>query len=182
MARKSEQIILDQDIVENTMEDVMHNSFMTYAEYVIMERALPRAEDGLKPVQRRILYTLYTLGLTPDKPYKKSARIVGEALGKYHPHGDTSVYDAIVDDADAITVEKLGDVNVVKNPAGNATLSDGLVNILDVQYVQNHVLSQTYDARADIDQNGVVNVLDIVEIQRYIIFAQTYAEMVATAQ
>ena len=93
-----------------------------------------------------------------------------------------SVYEAITVDADAITVEKLGDANVAKNPAGNVVLSDGLVNILDVQYVQNHVLSQTYDARADIDQNGVVNVLDIVEIQRYIIFAQTYAEMVATAQ
>lgn len=92
----------------------------------------------------------------------------------------TSVYDAIVDDADAITVEKLGDVNVVKNPAGNAALSDGLVNILDVQYVQNHVLSETYDARADINQDGIVNVLDIVEIQRYIIFAQTYAQMVAS--
>ena len=69
---------------------------MTYAEYVTLERALPRVEDGLKPVQRRILYTMYDLGILPDKPFKKSARIVGEALGKYHPHGDTSVYDAMV--------------------------------------------------------------------------------------
>src|SRR5690554_254444 len=69
---------------------------MPYAEYVILERALPRVEDGLKPVQRRILYTMNELGLSPDKPYKKSARIVGDALGKYHPHGDTSIYDAMV--------------------------------------------------------------------------------------
>jgi DNA gyrase subunit A len=69
---------------------------MPYAEYVILERALPRVEDGLKPVQRRILYTMMELGLTPDKPHRKSARIVGDTLGKYHPHGDTSVYDAMV--------------------------------------------------------------------------------------
>src|SRR5690554_4909635 len=69
---------------------------MPYAEYVILERALPRVEDGLKPVQRRILYTMNELGLSPDKPYKKSARIVGDALGKYQPHGDTSIYDAMV--------------------------------------------------------------------------------------
>lgn len=74
----------------------MHDSIMPYAEYVIMERALPRVEDGLKPVQRRILYTMYELDLSPDKPYRKSARIVGDTLGKYHPHGDTSVYDAMV--------------------------------------------------------------------------------------
>lgn len=96
MAKKTKQIIFDENIVENTLEDVMHNAFMTYSEYVILERALPRVEDGLKPVQRRILYTMYTLKLDPDKPFKKSARIVGEALGKYHPHGDSSVYDAMV--------------------------------------------------------------------------------------
>ena len=69
---------------------------LPYAEYVILDRALPRVEDGLKPVQRRILYTMYDMGLTPDKPHKKSARIVGDCMGKYHPHGDSSVYDAMV--------------------------------------------------------------------------------------
>ncbi len=96
MGKKTKQVIYDEHIIENSMEDTMHQSFMTYAEYVILERALPRVEDGLKPVQRRILYAMSELGLTPDKPYKKSARIVGECLGKYHPHGDTSVYDAMV--------------------------------------------------------------------------------------
>jgi DNA gyrase subunit A len=79
-----------------SMSEMMHNSMIPFAEYVIMDRALPRVEDGLKPVQRRILYTMLELGLTPDKPHRKSARIVGDCLGKYHPHGDSSVYDAMV--------------------------------------------------------------------------------------
>ncbi len=85
-----------ETILERTMDDVMHGSMMPYAEHVILERALPRVEDGLKPVQRRILYTMMELGLAPDKPHRKSARIVGDCLGKYHPHGDSSVYDAMV--------------------------------------------------------------------------------------
>lgn len=83
-------------IIVQTMEEVMHNSMMPYAEYVIMDRAIPRVEDGLKPVQRRILYTMLELSLMPDKPHRKSARIVGDCLGKYHPHGDSSVYEAMV--------------------------------------------------------------------------------------
>lgn len=85
-----------ETILTKGMDAVMHDSMIPYAEYVIMERALPRIEDGLKPVQRRILYTMMELGLSPDKPHRKSARIVGDCLGKYHPHGDTSVYDAMV--------------------------------------------------------------------------------------
>ena len=83
-------------IIQRPMEEVMHISMIPYAEHVILERALPRVEDGLKPVQRRILFTLNELGVTPDKPHKKCARIVGDCLGKYHPHGDSSVYDAMV--------------------------------------------------------------------------------------
>ena len=83
-------------ILQTTVEDVMHQSMIPYAEHVILERALPRVEDGLKPVQRRILYTMSELGTTPDKPHRKCARIVGDCLGKYHPHGDSSVYDALV--------------------------------------------------------------------------------------
>ena len=85
-----------EKVVIRCMEDVMHNSMIPYAEHVILERALPRVEDGLKPVQRRILFTMMGLGVTPDKPHRKSARIVGDCLGKYHPHGDSSVYDAMV--------------------------------------------------------------------------------------
>ncbi|MBQ7486536.1 MAG: DNA topoisomerase 4 subunit A [Clostridia bacterium] len=84
------------EIIQKPMDEVMHLSMLPYAEHVILERALPRVEDGLKPVQRRILFTLHELGVTPDKPHKKCARIVGDCLGKYHPHGDSSVYDAMV--------------------------------------------------------------------------------------
>lgn len=98
MSKKKElpPIGMDKNILQRSMDDVMHESMIPYAEHVILERALPRVEDGLKPVQRRILYTMLGLGVTPDKPHRKSARIVGDCLGKYHPHGDTSVYDAMV--------------------------------------------------------------------------------------
>ena len=82
-------------IMQKTMESVMHASMMPYSEHVILDRALPRVEDGLKPVQRRILYTMQELSLSPDKPHRKCARIVGDCLGKYHPHGDSSVYGAL---------------------------------------------------------------------------------------
>ena len=94
---RQDNFIQNKDnVIKAPLEEVMHNSIMPYAEFVIMERALPRVEDGLKPVQRRILYTMYELGTMPDKPYRKSARIVGDTMGKYHPHGDTSIYDAMV--------------------------------------------------------------------------------------
>ncbi len=93
--KDSDQIVFSQEIVQKTMEDVMHDSMMPYSEHVILERALPRVEDGLKPVQRRILFTMHELGITSDKPHRKCARIVGDCLGKYHPHGDSSVYDAL---------------------------------------------------------------------------------------
>ena len=83
-------------IFEISLDTVLHSSMMPYAEHVILDRALPRVEDGLKPVQRRILYAMYEMGLTHDKPHRKCAKIVGECLGKYHPHGDSSVYDALV--------------------------------------------------------------------------------------
>ncbi len=94
MPSKNEAVA--SEITPVSMSDMMHDSMIPFAEYVIMDRALPRVEDGLKPVQRRILYTMLELGLTPDKPHRKSARIVGDTLGKYHPHGDSSVYDAMV--------------------------------------------------------------------------------------
>ena len=96
MAKKNDQIIDNSIILSQTMESVMHDSMIPYSEHVILERALPRVEDGLKPVQRRILYVMYEQGLTPDKPFKKSANIVGETMAKYHPHGDSSIYGAMV--------------------------------------------------------------------------------------
>ena len=93
--KDNQKLIRTEEIIQKTMEDVMHDSMIPYSEHVILERALPRVEDGLKPVQRRILYTMHELGNTPDKPHRKCARIVGDCLGKYHPHGDSSVYDAL---------------------------------------------------------------------------------------
>ena len=86
----------EKGIILSSLDEVLKNSMIPYAENVILDRALPRVEDGLKPVQRRILYAMHEMGLTPDKSYKKCAKIVGEVLGKYHPHGDSSVYGAIV--------------------------------------------------------------------------------------
>lgn len=88
------------------LEKVLHSSMLPYAEFVILDRALPRVEDGLKPVQRRILYTMHEMGLTPDKPHKKCARIVGDCMGKYHPHGDSSVYGAMVNMAQDFNMGK----------------------------------------------------------------------------
>ena len=85
-----------QKIVPVNLEEEMKKSFISYAMATIISRALPDVRDGLKPVHRRILYSMHELGLTPDKPYKKSVRIVGDVLGKYHPHGDSAVYDAMV--------------------------------------------------------------------------------------
>ena len=86
----------NSNIIEHEIYDEMKNSYIDYAMSVIVGRALPDVRDGLKPVHRRILYGMHSLGITPDKPHKKSARIVGEVMGKYHPHGDSSIYDAMV--------------------------------------------------------------------------------------
>ena len=86
----------DQVITTSNLVDEMERSYIEYAMSVIVGRALPDVRDGLKPVHRRILYTMYESGLTSDKPFKKSATCVGDVLGKYHPHGDSSVYDAMV--------------------------------------------------------------------------------------
>ncbi len=91
-----ENLIEDTKIIQHEIHDEMKNSYIDYAMSVIIGRALPDVRDGLKPVHRRILYGMSELGVTPDKPHKKSARIVGEVMGKYHPHGDSSIYDAMV--------------------------------------------------------------------------------------
>ena len=86
----------DERIVSISRHQEMQRSYLEYAMSVIVGRALPDVRDGLKPVQRRILFAMHELGLTPDRPYRKCARVVGDVLGKYHPHGDQAVYDALV--------------------------------------------------------------------------------------
>lgn len=86
----------DSRIIKTEYSEEMQKSFIDYAMSVIIARALPDVRDGLKPVQRRTLYDMHTLGIRYDRPYRKSARIVGDTMGKYHPHGDSSIYEALV--------------------------------------------------------------------------------------
>ncbi|MEO0490557.1 MAG: DNA gyrase subunit A, partial [Cyanobacteria bacterium J06659_2] len=95
MARQLNMLSPGQVIVTSLHSEVQR-SYLEYAMSVIVGRALPDVRDGLKPVHRRILYAMHELGLTPDRPFRKCARVVGDVLGKYHPHGDQAVYDALV--------------------------------------------------------------------------------------
>ncbi len=101
----------EENIIQLDFSEEMKTSYRDYAMSVIVSRALPDVRDGLKPVQRRILYAMKELGLSPDKPHRKSARIVGDTMGKYHPHGDSSIYDALV--------------HMTENYSLNAPLVDG---------------------------------------------------------
>ena len=94
--KKTESTVQHRQIIETPLEEIMGDRFGSYSKYIIQDRALPDARDGLKPVQRRILYAMYTDGNRFDKGYRKSAKTVGLVIGNYHPHGDTSVYDAMV--------------------------------------------------------------------------------------
>ena len=87
---------MSEQIIKTEFSDVMQKSYIDYAMSVICQRALRDVRDGLKPVQRRVLYAMQELGLSADKPHRKSARIVGDTMGKYHPHGDSSIYEALV--------------------------------------------------------------------------------------
>src|ERR1700751_2214801 len=87
---------VDKNTIVVTIEDEMRGAYLDYAMSVIVGRALPDVRDGLKPVHRRVLYAMYDMGNTHNKPYKKSARVIGDVIGKYHPHGDVAVYDTIV--------------------------------------------------------------------------------------
>ena len=86
----------EEIIIKTEYSDVMQKSYIDYAMSVIVARALPDVRDGLKPVQRRTLYDMHELGIRSDRPYRKCARIVGDTMGKYHPHGDSSIYEALV--------------------------------------------------------------------------------------
>jgi len=102
------------------IDSEMQQAYLDYAMSVIVSRALPDARDGLKPVHRRILYSMYTMGLRPDSEFKKSARIVGEVLGKYHPHGDVAVYEAMVRMAQEFSTR-----NILVEGQGNFGSVDG---------------------------------------------------------
>lgn len=140
---------VNEKIFETSLSDVLHGSMMPYAEHVIMDRALPRVEDGLKPVQRRILYTMYEMGLTPDKPHKKCAKIVGDCLGKYHPHGDSSVYDALVRMAQNFNMR-----STLINGHGNFGTVDG-DSAAAYRYTEARLEPISYELLKDIDKETV---------------------------
>lgn len=150
MAKAKEENFVDNSkIYDVVFEDVMHDSMLPYSEYVILDRALPRVEDGLKPVQRRILYSMYEMGLGPEKPFKKSARIVGDCMGKYHPHGDSSIYGAIVNMAQDFSMRmKLIDGH------GNFGSVDG-DGAAAMRYTEARMSPLAMELLRDIDKNTV---------------------------
>ncbi len=136
-------------IIVQTMEDVMRDSMIPYSEAVILDRALPRVEDGLKPVQRRILFTMHQLGITPDKPYRKSARIVGDCLGKLHPHGDSSIYLAMVRMAQNFNMG-----SILVDGHGNFGSIDG-DGAAAMRYTEARLTPLALELLRDIDKNTV---------------------------
>ncbi|HOY46944.1 MAG TPA: DNA gyrase subunit A, partial [Candidatus Dojkabacteria bacterium] len=136
--------VADRNIVEE-----MRTSYINYAMSVIVARALPDVRDGLKPVQRRILYAMNKLGFTPDKGYKKSARTVGEVIGKYHPHGDTAVYDAMVRMAQPFSYRYL-----LIDGQGNFGSVDG-DSAAAMRYTEAKLHKNSLEIINDIDKNTV---------------------------
>src|SRR5574342_1230460 len=131
------------------IDQEMQQAYLSYAMSVIVARALPDARDGLKPVHRRILYAMYDMGLRPDTPYKKSARIVGEVLGKYHPHGDSAVYDAMARMAQDFSMRYL-----LVDGQGNFGSIDGDAPAA-MRYTEARLAAIAMDLMADIEKNTV---------------------------
>ncbi|MEI7942653.1 MAG: DNA gyrase subunit A, partial [Candidatus Riflemargulisbacteria bacterium] len=137
------------NIKEVNIEDEMKASYIEYAMSVIVGRALPDVRDGLKPVHRRILYAMYEQGITHDKPYKKSVRVVGDVLGKYHPHGDTAVYDSMVRMAQEFSLRY-----PMIDGQGNFGSVDG-DNAAAMRYTEARMSKIAAEMLADIDKNTV---------------------------
>ncbi|HEY5560334.1 MAG TPA: DNA topoisomerase IV subunit A [Clostridiaceae bacterium] len=144
---------MDKNIVKVALEEVMPDNYLPYAVEVAKDRALPDVRDGLKPVHRRILYGAYMLKAMPDKPYYKSARIVGDILGKYHPHGDTSVYDAMV-----ILAQNFSTRLPLIDGHGNWGSVDG-DNAAAMRYTEARLSKASLEMLRDIDKD----VVDMVE-------------------
>lgn len=140
---------MNEKIIPQPVEDEMRHSYIDYAMSVIVGRALPDVRDGLKPVHRRILYAMNELGLVHNKPYKKSARIVGEVLGKYHPHGDTAVYDTLVR-----LVQDFSLRYPLVDGQGNFGSIDG-DNAAAMRYTEARLDAVSAEILSDIDKNTV---------------------------
>ncbi|NPB06546.1 MAG: DNA topoisomerase 4 subunit A [Aquificae bacterium] len=146
----------EERVVEVPIEEEVKQAYIDYAMSVIVGRAIPDVRDGLKPVQRRILYSMYEMGLMPDKPFKKSARVVGEVLGKYHPHGDQAVYDALVRMAQDFTMRYpliLGQGNfgsVDGDPPAQMRYTEAKLSPLAVEMLQD-IEKETVDFQPNFD-------------------------------
>ena len=140
---------LAKEIIRVNIEDEMRQSYLDYAMSVIVGRALPDVRDGLKPVHRRVLFAMNELGNVYNKPYKKSARVVGDVIGKYHPHGDASVYDAIVRMAQPFSLRYM-----LVDGQGNFGSVDG-DNAAAMRYTEVRMAKLTHELLADIDKETV---------------------------
>ncbi|MGN1028712.1 MAG: DNA gyrase subunit A, partial [Bacilli bacterium] len=149
MAKKVNEIPRDNNIIPILLEEAMPDNFLPYAIEVVKDRALPDVRDGLKPVHRRILYGAYQLKAFPDKPYYKSARIVGDILGKYHPHGDTSVYDAMV-----IMAQNFSTKEILIDGHGNWGSMDG-DGAAAMRYTEARLAPIAMEMLRDIDKDTV---------------------------
>lgn len=138
-----------KEYVIKPVERVIHESMMPYSEFVIMDRALPRVEDGLKPVQRRVLFSMLEVGVLPDRPYRKSARIVGDCMGKYHPHGDRSIYDTMVRLAQPFNMSEM-----LVDGHGNFGSVDG-DNAAAMRYTEARLSPISLELLKDIEKNTV---------------------------
>jgi len=141
--------LTDGKIVPVVLEEEMKKSFLDYAMSVIVDRALPDVRDGLKPVHRRILYGMYESGATPDKPYRKSARIVGDVMGRYHPHGDAAIYDAMVRMAQDFSYRMM-----LVDGHGNFGSVDG-DSAAAMRYTESRMSKIAMEMLADIDKKTV---------------------------
>ena len=137
-------------LIPINIEDEMKSAYIDYSMSVIVSRALPDVRDGLKPVHRRVLYGMYDLGVFSNKAHKKSARIVGEVLGKYHPHGDTSVYDAMVRMAQEWSLRYL-----LVDGQGNFGSVDG-DSPAAMRYTEARMKKMSEDIMADIDKKQLI--------------------------
>ena len=141
--------ILEQKFPIISIEDEMRDSYLEYAMSVIVGRALPDVRDGLKPVHRRVLYAMDVLGNDYNKSYKKSARIVGDVIGKYHPHGDTAVYDTIVRMAQPFAMR-----NILVDGQGNFGSVDG-DRAAAMRYTEIRMTKLSHELLRDLDKETV---------------------------
>ena len=140
---------LAQEVLPVNLEDEMRQSYLDYAMSVIVGRALPDVRDGLKPVHRRVLFAMHVLGNDYNKPYKKSARVVGDVIGKYHPHGDTAVYDTIVRMAQPFSLRYM-----LVDGQGNFGSVDG-DSPAAMRYTEVRMARLAHELLADIDKDTV---------------------------